>query len=178
MNCTADGIPRPTITWSFRSAIYDTNLLQFSSVENNNHAAFRSSVLTVPGENGYTSILTVIRITKTADEGEYVCRASTIGIDSIVSLTEPYRVTITECEFKTDKTKVSIDCRYCGITINSFIIFMFIIFLIVTRDFCVGEPCQNGGTCSNGTNTFICACVETGDVKYGGSDCSEGTLQL
>ena len=39
---------------------------------------------------------------------------------------------------------------------------MFIIFSGVDHDivdFCESKPCKNGGTCTNGTNLFTCACT-------------------
>ncbi|XP_037498235.1 protocadherin-like wing polarity protein stan isoform X1 [Rhipicephalus sanguineus] len=38
------------------------------------------------------------------------------------------------------------------------------------RGFCHTRPCQNGGTCSEGWNTFVCSCP----LGFGGRDCSEG----
>ncbi|KAM7293930.1 protocadherin-like wing polarity protein stan, partial [Ixodes scapularis] len=38
------------------------------------------------------------------------------------------------------------------------------------RGFCQTRPCQNGGTCSEGWNSFLCQCP----LGFGGRDCSEG----
>ena len=37
-------------------------------------------------------------------------------------------------------------------------------------DDCAGEPCQNGGTCKDGLNDYICMCA----VGYTGENCSVG----
>lgn len=36
--------------------------------------------------------------------------------------------------------------------------------------FCKSNPCQNGGTCRVGWETFLCDCP----LGYGGKDCSNG----
>ncbi|XP_064483474.1 protocadherin-like wing polarity protein stan [Ornithodoros turicata] len=38
------------------------------------------------------------------------------------------------------------------------------------RGFCHTQPCQNGGTCEEAWNTFVCRCP----LGFGGKDCSEG----
>ena len=39
-------------------------------------------------------------------------------------------------------------------------------------DFCVEAPCDNNGTCYNGTDTYFCKCVGL----WEGVNCSEGNL--
>ena len=41
--------------------------------------------------------------------------------------------------------------------------------LISDIDDCSSDPCQNGGTCTDGVNSYTCACVD----GYGGKDCSK-----
>ena len=38
-------------------------------------------------------------------------------------------------------------------------------------DDCAGQPCKNGGSCSDGVNNYTCACV----AGYTGKNCSIGT---
>ena len=59
--------------------------------------------------------------------------------------------------------------------------------LLLDTDECSSNPCQNGGTCTDGVNEYTCSCVagyegtscETGKVKVGTS-CfkKEGFLSL
>ena len=37
-------------------------------------------------------------------------------------------------------------------------------------DDCTPDPCQNGGTCTDGVNDYTCACV----LGYTGNDCETG----
>ena len=94
LNCTADGIPRPTIIWSFRSASVDVGLRPRTSENKTIEVAFRSAITTVPGDRGYTSTLIITNVLNSADEGDYVCSADN-GVGSRVRLGEPYQVFIT-----------------------------------------------------------------------------------
>lgn len=38
---------------------------------------------------------------------------------------------------------------------------------VVDVNDCVGDPCQNGGTCVDGVNAFTCTCV----TGYDGVNC-------
>ena len=39
-----------------------------------------------------------------------------------------------------------------------------------SKDYCATSPCTNGGTCYNGTTTFICVCSH----PYSGEICQDG----
>lgn len=56
-----------------------------------NHSAFRDDI---PGENGVTSVLTLLQTFKATNEGRYVCRAENAA--GAVNLAEPYMLTINE----------------------------------------------------------------------------------
>ena len=40
-------------------------------------------------------------------------------------------------------------------------------------NFCVGSPCQNGGTCSSQSSTYSCSCP----AGFNGRNCENGTYQ-
>ena len=50
----------------------------------------------------------------------------------------------------------------------------FVSFMLVVENFCASEPCQNGGKCTNGANTFQCECVTFEGIEYGGPTCVSG----
>lgn len=41
-------------------------------------------------------------------------------------------------------------------------------------DYCASSPCLNGGTCRNQRDSFLCLCIETGEIVYGGETCEIG----
>ena len=87
-NCTADGIPPPTINW-FRNAIpVSMTNTQITTME---HEAFRDDI---PGQNGVTSILTISPTNRVANEGRYICEASNSADSKILEF--PYLLTINE----------------------------------------------------------------------------------
>ena len=45
--------------------------------------------------------------------------------------------------------------------------------IIAIVDRCASSPCMNGGTCSNGENSFMCECGEFEGQLYGGETCNE-----
>ena len=62
-------------------------------------------------------------------------------------------------------------------------IFIFYVFFMLSSDIkicisfkdnedCSPNPCQNGGTCTDGVNSYTCSCVE----GYTGNNCLIGTL--
>ncbi len=53
---------------------------------------------------------------------------------------------------------------------------MLILLFVVVIDFCASTPCENGGTCSLSVNGFVCACVVTEEVQYGGQTCNQSML--
>ncbi len=50
----------------------------------------------------------------------------------------------------------------------------FVSFMLVVENFCASEPCEHGGKCTNGGNTFQCECVRFEGRNYGGSTCADG----
>ena len=49
---------------------------------------------------------------------------------------------------------------------------MNIAFFISDTDECAGNPCINGGTCTDQVNTYTCSCV----AGYVGTHCETGTI--
>ena len=45
------------------------------------------------------------------------------------------------------------------------------VLLFVDIDECATSPCQNGGTCTDGVNSYTCACV----AGYDGAECQNST---
>ena len=93
-NCTADGIPMPTIVWRKNGQLLipnnKRNIAQLS-----NSAGFRSN--TIPGVVQVTSILTITDLTG-SDNGSYSCRADNEANIGAV-LTIPYQLTVVERKF-------------------------------------------------------------------------------
>ena len=46
------------------------------------------------------------------------------------------------------------------------------IVIVADTDDCSGDPCQNGGTCSDGVNSHSCSCVP----GYEGANCETSML--
>ena len=44
------------------------------------------------------------------------------------------------------------------------------IFFVSERDNCQSNPCDNGGTCHNVNDSYICKCLP----EYKGDNCDEG----
>ena len=57
-----------------------------------------------------------------------------------------------------------------GLTFRGFHL-VFIHFLSPDIDECVSEPCQNGGTCTDGINSYSCTCLP----GWAGPTCHIGT---
>ena len=93
-NCTADGIPMPTIVWRKNGQLLipnnKRNIAQLS-----NSTGFRSN--TIPGVVQVTSILTITDLTG-SDNGSYSCRADNEANIGAV-LTIPYQLTVVERKF-------------------------------------------------------------------------------
>ena len=50
---------------------------------------------------------------------------------------------------------------------------LYVVSCVTEIDNCVGDPCENGGTCEDGILTYSCTCV----LGYEGDDC-ETSMQL
>ena len=46
--------------------------------------------------------------------------------------------------------------------------------LLTEIDYCLSNPCMNGGTCTDGLNSFTCTCA----LGYGGLDCSPSKFEF
>ena len=57
----------------------------------------------------------------------------------------------------------------CGTSIMTFP-FILILYYVSDLDACASTPCLNGGTCTDGVNTFTCECV----TGYTGTTCGTG----
>ena len=57
-----------------------------------------------------------------------------------------------------------------GIFTKHAVLFNKIRTLFANIDECSPSPCQNGGTCTDGINSYTCACV----LGYSGLNCSIG----
>ena len=44
---------------------------------------------------------------------------------------------------------------------------VFYMFCFVVPNYCSSNPCMNGGTCTDGVDSYICEC----DSGYAGDDC-------
>lgn len=92
LNCTADGLPRPTITWDKDGDSLATD--EGVSIAEDTKEGFRSN--DYPGVLQLVSTLTVTNITAD-DGGLYTCAAQS-GDSSIVELETPYNLTVTNRE--------------------------------------------------------------------------------
>ena len=100
LNCSADGIPRPTIVWFSDSSSIDIGLRPRTNENKTIVPSFRPSIATVPVDNGYMSTLIINDVLKSTEQGEFVCVASNGVGSGTVSLVQPYSVSVTESEFK------------------------------------------------------------------------------
>ena len=89
-NCTADGIPVPTIVWRKDGQLIIPSNRRNLSLQSSN--GFRSN--TIPGVVQVTSILTITDLTG-SDNGSYSCRADNEANIGAV-LTTPYQLTVVE----------------------------------------------------------------------------------
>ena len=93
-NCTADGIPMPTIVWRKNGQLLIPNNKR-NIAQSSNSTGFRSN--TIPGVVQVTSILTITDLIG-SDNGSYSCRADNEANIGAV-LTTPYQLTVVECKF-------------------------------------------------------------------------------
>ena len=89
-NCTADGVPIPTIVWRKDGQLIIPSNRRSLSLQNS--TGFRSN--TIPGVVQVTSILTITDLTG-SDNGSYSCRADNEANIGAV-LTTPYQLTVVE----------------------------------------------------------------------------------
>ena len=50
----------------------------------------------------------------------------------------------------------------------------FLLHYFVDSDECFSSPCQNGGSCTDQINDYICNCVD----GYGGANCENGNIAI
>ena len=90
-NCTADGVPIPTIVWRKDGQLIIPSNRRSLSLSSNS-TGFRSN--TIPGVVQVTSILTITDLTG-PDNGSYSCRADNEANIGAV-LTTSYQLTVVE----------------------------------------------------------------------------------
>ena len=102
-NCTADGIPMPTIVWRKNGQLIISNNKR-NVTQLSNSTGFRSN--TIPGVVQVTSVLTITDLTG-SDNGSYSCRADNEAKIGAV-LTTPYQLTVVERKFVINAKALSI----------------------------------------------------------------------
>ena len=96
-NCTADGIPRPQISWRRNGQLFNIGHLQARYYVATAYSdGFRSAVL--PGIQQVESILTINTI-REQDEGTYTCIAQSEGSSS-ATLNTDYKLFVERRKFK------------------------------------------------------------------------------
>ena len=88
INCTADGVPVPTIVWRKDGQLIIPSSRR--STSSKNYPGFRSSI------TGTTSTLTITDLTG-SDNGSYSCRAVNEANIGVV-LDTPYQLTVVACK--------------------------------------------------------------------------------
>ena len=91
-NCTADGVPVPTIVWRKNGQLLVSGDRR-SIVYTNTSVGFR--IRNIPGVMKITSVLTITDLTG-SDSGNYSCRVDNGGRPAI--LTKPFQLTVLECK--------------------------------------------------------------------------------
>ena len=94
-NCTADGIPRPQISWRRRGEFLNIEQLQRYSVTTTNFVGFCLSEL--PGVQQTESMMTISNL-RESDMGIYSCIAQS-GTTLPATLLEPFNLTVKIREF-------------------------------------------------------------------------------
>ena len=90
-NCTADGIPRPQISWRRQGQFLNIEQLQrYSVLITSKSVGFRSSKL--PGVQQIESKLTISNL-RESDQGIYSCIAQS-GTTSPAVLSDPFTLTV------------------------------------------------------------------------------------
>ena len=149
LNCTADGIPTPTIVWMNNGQLIVLNNKRSISVQLS--AGFRSN-------NNFdtvrtTSILTINDLTG-SDNGSYSCRADNKANIGAV-LNAPYQLAVIECKKTAPLSLISkFDIDFLS--------------LVPPTDFCLSSPCVNGN-CQSLSDAYYCVCPET----HTGRNCQE-----
>ena len=109
LNCTADGIPVPSIGWYREGIFVNPDREPSVTVTFETHDAFREDI---EGKNGITSYY-VNTGTDAGEAGDYSCRAFNLAGDQF--LTVPYTLEVNEgIEFKMHILLVYLECmEYC-----------------------------------------------------------------
>ena len=102
INCTADGVPVPTIVWRKDGQLIIPSSRR--STSSKNYPGFRSNI------TGTTSTLTITDLTG-SDNGTYSCRALNEANIGVV-LDTPYQLTVVACKCYTIMFDV-INLRHC-----------------------------------------------------------------
>ena len=108
-NCTADGIPRPQISWRRQGQFLNTEQLQRYSVVSTISSGFRSSEL--PGVEQIESKLTISNLRET-DEGVYSCIAQSATTPP-AALSESFNLNVEIRKLLYACTLHSINGDYC-----------------------------------------------------------------
>ena len=153
-NCTADGIPRPQISWRRNGQLLNANQLTRYRVITVASDGFRSDQL--PGVQQFESRLTIVNI-KEQDRGSFSCLALSEGTVPAVLETN-YQLTVVK------RTYLFIQFSFLSVK--------FFYSIAPTPDYCRTSPCENGGTCENLSDGYFCHCT----MQFTGLDCHERKL--
>ena len=148
VNCTADGIPQPRISWRRNGQFLNIDQLRRYSVDTSIDDGFRSTEL--PGVQQTKSKLT-IRSLREIDEGTFSCIAQS-GTTPPAALLVPFQLNI---EIRKFIHTCSVMCNYDNHTAPP-------------PNHCESNPCQNDGSCENLSDKYSCHC----SARFTGRDCT------